>query len=204
MKRPPLPVLTDAAYKDLAAMLLQGPSAFVLWGAAHRSETLDLALGSAQGRVRTYLLGPASLGDDLLQRARLKQHAHRLLARRAVTAAADLLIAGRGQDGALLLHDMHKSYVLRLPQAHAAAAFAWFCHLFWHHAQEEGWASPRGYRFLRPGPPLFEAEAPSEEAPVWLRRAACPDAAERTLYEDRGDLWATAPRADAWSLRVRL
>lgn len=224
----PLRLVETTTLEELADVLARAMSIGVVWAPARRPLVLELASAAAHRRARLYLIGPPDLGQDLGERAWLRDHAGRLLSRRGPACAADLLLLNSGSDRSalLFLHEAQgpRSFWLWLSDRQTEAAADWFSHLFWHHSSEEGRAHSGGYRFQRCGPPPFAVPAPGPDSSLWLtpgelpRETPSPGALVNepadggplgglppfAVSQQGGRIEARAPDPAAWSLRLRL
>lgn len=209
----PLRPLDEGALAELRRLTRPALALGVLWSVARRREVVDLIAG-ARPHTRVYLLGPEDLGAGLQERAWLKARAHRLLARRGVALAADLIIANDGahRRGALIVGgaEGEKGLLLPLSPAQVDAAVSWFAHLFWHHAREEGQATALGYRF-RPCPEArFRMPPLPSDAPLYLDPSGSGSPSSSSSSSPPGlrisadGCEVTAARPGAWSVRARL
>lgn len=208
----------------LGDVLSRAMSVGILWSPWRCRLVLDLASAAAHRQARVYLIGPADLGQQLDERAWLRDHAGRLLSRRGVSCGADLLLLSSGAErtALLFLHRTARSFWVWLSDRQAEAAADWFSHLFWHRSAEEGRASPGGYRFQRCSAPPFHVPELPPEAPLWLTQGPLPEAAPAgALVHDpaagrdlglpvfavsklSGHIDARAGCSGGWSLRLRL
>jgi hypothetical protein len=225
----PLRLVEPGTMDELADILARAMSLGIIWSPARRRVVLDLASAAAHRRARLYLIGPPDLGQDLGERAWLRDHASRLLSRRGAACAADLLLLNSGSDrsAVLFLHEAGgpRSFWIWLSDRQAEAAADWFSHLFWHQTSEEGRAHSGGYRFQRCGAPPFVVPALAPESLLWLTQASLPIEAPEpgalvhdpespsdgdgaglppfAVGEERGCIDARAA-GPGWSLRLRL
>lgn len=208
----------------LGEVLSRAMSVGVLWSPWRCRLILDLASRAAHRQARVYLVGPADLGQQLDERAWLRDHGGRLLSRRGVSCGADLLLLNSGvqRTALLFLHRPARSFWVWLSDRQAEAAADWFSHLFWHRSTEEGRVSPGGYRFQRCGAPPFQVPDLPPEAPLWLTQGPLPEVTPPgALVHDpavgrdlglptfavskiSGHIDAPSTSRGGWSLRLRL